>query len=218
MTMHAGRAAAIRRVLATGLAGAVLAGVAAAQQIEPRVVFDDFADPRSGWTEHAANGGIEIAYRDGTYQVVMTTPTPLQVIGSGTRLADGAVSVDVANLEPSVPHPQGLFVRGQDSDNYYGFLVQSDGTFTVFRWENGMYYSESAANMQLPAGLYSTDGMNALDVMTEGQRIRFFVNFVEVFEVRNTKWIDGEAGLLFGNLSFDRAGTVYDNWRIQILR
>jgi len=211
---------AVRRVLVAGLAGAILAGAAFAQQPGggSRIIFDDFSDPSTGWSQHGANGGIEVGYRDGTYQVIMTTPTPLQLIWSGTRFADGAVSIDVADLAPSVPHPQGIFVRGQDPLNYYGFLVQSDGTFTAFRWENGTYYSESQANTPLPAGLYSSDGMNALDVMAQGQSIRFFVNFVEVFQMGNTKWIDGEAGLLFGNLTLDRAATVYDNWRIEILR
>ncbi|MCW5716200.1 MAG: hypothetical protein KIS68_00060 [Bauldia sp.] len=212
---------AVRRVLVAGFAAAVAAGAALAQQPAPngnRIVFDDFSDPNSGWTQHAANGGITVGYQDGTYQVVMTTPTPLQLIWSGTRFADGAVSVDVADLAPSVTHPQGLFVRGQDPLNYYGFLVQSDGTFTAFRWESGTYYSESQANTPLPAGLYSSEGMNALDVMAQGQTLRFFVNFVEVFEVRNTKWIDGEAGLLFGNLTLDRAATVYDNFRVEIVR
>ncbi|MGV8840772.1 MAG: hypothetical protein ACWA6X_10765 [Bauldia sp.] len=215
MTKRSASAIAMRRTLAATLAGALLAGSASAQT-EPRVVFDDFSNPQTGWTQHAS-GGIELAYRDGTYQVVMTTPTPLRLVASGTRFADGAVSVDVANLEPSVPHPQGVFVRGVDADNYYGFLVQSDGTFTVFRWENGAYYEESGANVALPEGLYATDGPNALDVMAEGPALRFFVNFVEVFRIQTTKWNDGEAGLLFGNLTFDRAATVYDNWRVQIV-
>lgn len=209
----------VRRALVAGIAGAVLAGAAVAQQAAPggnRIVFDDFSDPRTGWTERSG-GGLEVGYRDGTYQVIMTAPTPLQLIWSGIRFADGAISIDVANLEPSVPHPQGLFIRGIDPDNYYGFFVQSDNTFSVFRWEDGMYYSESVANSPLPEGLYSTEGPNALDIMAEGPGLRFFVNFQEIFSIRTTKWNDGDAGFLFGNLTFDQAGTVYDNWRVEIL-
>lgn len=212
---------AVRRVLAAGVACAVLAGAAAAQQAVPgggRVIFDDFSDPRTGWSQHAPGGGMEIGYRDGTYQVVMTAPTPLQLIGSGVRFAVGAISVDVANLAPSVPHPQGLFIRGVDPDNYYGFLVQSDGTFTIFRWEDGRYYGESPANSPLPEGLYATEGPNALDIMAEGPALRFFFNFQEIWFIPATRWNEGEAGLLVGNLTFETAGTVFDNWRMEILR
>lgn len=208
----------VRRVLIAGFAGAVLVGAALAQPAGHRIIFDDFSDPRTGWTEHAANGGIELAYRDGTYQVIMTTPTPLQLVWSGIRFADGAISVDIADLAPSVPHPQGVFIRGIDTENYYGFVVQSDGTFNVFRWDNGTYYGESPTNSPLPPGLYSNDGPNALDVMAEGPALRFFVNFQEVFYIQTTRWNDGDAGLLFGNLTLDRAATVYDNWRVEIVR
>lgn len=213
----------MRRVLVVGLACALLAGTAVAQDAPTRtaapgtrVIVDTFDDPATGWTQHASNGGIAVAYRDGTYQVVMTTPTPLQMIESGVRFADGVVSVDLADLQPTGPHPQGLFVRAQDLDNYYGYLVQSNGTFTIFLWQNGMYFDVSGANAALPEGLYNPDGLNALDVITEGPILRFFLNYREIFSLPDAKWNDGAAGFLVGNLTFDPAGTVFDNWRVEI--
>lgn len=223
MTKRAGSARSVRRVLLTGLACALLAGTAAGQPAATapptRVVFDDFSNPTTGWRQHAPNGGIEMAYRDGTYQVLMTTPTPLQLIDSGVpRFANGVVSVDLANSAGSGAHPQGVFVRAQDVDNYYGFVVQSDGTYTIYRWEGGRYFGLTLPNERLPEGLYLADGLNAIDVIADGTILRFFLNYREVFSLPDAKWNDGTTGLIVGNLSFDPAGTVFDNWRVEIAR
>lgn len=202
---------------------AIVATTAMAQAPTPapapttRIIMDEFSDPTTGWPVRT-DGLLELSYYEGIYRFAMSGPSPLQLASTGLWFADGVISVDLAELPPSVPHPQGVFVRGQDANNYYGFLVQSDETFTVFRWENGMFFEISQPSARLPAGLYHADALNAVDVIMQGPIIRFFLNYTEVWSLNDAKWNDGIAGLLAANLTYSPAATQFDNWRVEIAR
>lgn len=207
----------LRPVLAATLFAATLPALAQAPVPEPPiVVFDDFADPATGWTVRRDGTIYEIAYRDGAYWIAMATRTPLQLASAGHIVADGRVAIRLRDLAPSTPHPAGLFVRAQDPANFYAFVVGSDGSFIVFHYLDGAFVLDSPDGAAVPAGLYLPGGaVNDLAVDGGARRLIFYLNGVEVFRLDDALWTEGVAGLVAANLGDRPAGTVFDDWRIE---
>ncbi len=175
--MREGRVAAVAMALA-------VAGPVAAQQ----VVTDDFADPTTGWTVRSDDGPVQIGYVGGQYQISATQPVGIVIGSSGYSFYDGTVSVEAQDLPDSAPHYSGLFVRAQDSANFYAFVLASDGSIGMFHYVNGTYVADGPSDLHLADGVYLTDAPNVLSVEASGLSLTFSVNGQEVATLRTVRW------------------------------
>jgi hypothetical protein len=209
------RAAVLAAALAAGLIASMMSGSSAQPVVDlPTYVFDDFVDPATGWTERA-DGIHEMGYRDGAFRIVMASRSPLQLASAGHVVADGRVAIRLHDVTPSAAHPAGLFVRAQDTANFYGFVVVSDGSFTVFHYRDGALVLDSPEGAALPAGLYlAAPAENDLAIEAGASRLVFLLNGVELFRIENALWPAGVAGVLAANPADEPAGTVFDDWRV----
>jgi hypothetical protein len=210
----------MRPLLAAGIVVFLAAGVShapgqgASDLPRPAFVFDDFADPGTGWTVRS-DGRTEMGYRDGTYRIAMAARSPVQLASAGQSVADGRVAIRLRDLSPSAPHPAGLFVRAQDAGNFHGFAVLSDGSFLAFHYVDGVFVQDSPEGALVPSGLYRRDGAeNDIAIEAGASRLVFLLNYVELFRIENALWTGGEAGLLAANPTDGPAGTAFDTWRI----
>ncbi|MCW5713172.1 MAG: hypothetical protein KIT43_01475 [Bauldia sp.] len=203
-------------VLAAGLIASMISG-SSAQPVEdlPTFVFDDFADPATGWAAWGHVGALDMGYHEGAYRIAMASGWPLQLASAGHVVADGRVAIRLHDIAPSAAHPVGLFVRAQNTANFYGFVVVSDGSFAVFHLRDGALTFDTPGLAVLPTGLYlPAPADNDLAIEAGASRLVFLLNGVELFRIENALWAEGATGLLAANWTNDPAGTVFDHWRI----
>ncbi len=200
------------RVAAVAVALAVAAPVAVLAQ---QVITDDFSDRNSGWTVRADGGPVTIDYVDGQYWMYATGPVGIIIAASGVTFNDGAVSVEMQDLPDSAVHAAGIFVRAQDSANFYAFVLGSDGSIGMFHFVDGVYVADGRSDLFLRDGLFKTDEPNVVTVTASGSSMNYFVNGEQVATVAVTRWTGGAVGLILGTGADGTAGTAFDNWRVE---
>lgn len=179
------------------------------------VVTDTFDDPNTGWT-NGRQGTVRVGYEAGEYWMTATTTSPIVLASNGFSFANGTISFEVRNAGESLAHGQGVFLRAQDPDNYYAFYITSDGTFEAFHVVAGEIVTDSPAAAPLPAGLYRTDAPNLIEIVATGPDIEYRLNGTSVFAVTDVAFAEGVAGFLFLNSFIHPAGSIFDNWRVEV--
>ena len=185
----------------TGVTGATGATGGPAGTIQFR---DDFSDPATGWdvfdlprTRGAYQDGkyaLAVAVKPGPKPLVTTalnTSTPeLQTITNARVAATGQLTISNTGL-------YGLICRAVDRDNYYYFLVQSDGTYYI-----GETVAGNSTNFvaRFTPAINQGSGTNRIAAECvdgpQGVTLRMFVNEVAVNTVvdPNDPFLSGAVG------------------------
>ncbi|MGD9738944.1 MAG: hypothetical protein AB7O56_04925 [Bauldia sp.] len=195
---------------------AVAAGMLVAlPALAQTVVTDTFDDPNTAWT-NGFQGDVRVGYEAGEYWMTARSVSPIVLGSNGFAFANGTVSFEVRNAGESLAHGQGVFLRAQDPDNYYAFYITSDSTFEAFHVVAGEIVPDSPPVSVLPAGLYRTDAPNVIEAVANGAEIEFRVNGTSVFTTTGVTWPEGVTGFLFVNTYIQPAGSIFDNWRVEV--
>ena len=97
---------------------------------------DDFSNPANGWPQTVSTNGT-LGYADGAYQMlVQSAGYDLRAV-SGQTYGDVQIEVDATRLAGPVSNRLGLICRFQDRDNFYDFIISSDGYYAIGKIKNG---------------------------------------------------------------------------------
>ncbi len=188
------------------------------------LVRDDFSSPVSGWTVSKDRGGQE-AYRDGQYVITLNSTDPYWGVSPRT-LGDFVAEVDATPTsrygagfayDGPLGDSFGVIVRAQDQDNFYAFLVATDGRYSAFHVKNGSLAWDTrwtAADDDVVKDGWQT---SRLRVLAMGSELRFYVNGRMLVRVPDAIWSSGQAGVIAANAYADLfAGERVDfgRWRV----
>jgi hypothetical protein len=113
-----------------------------------------------------------------------------------------------------VPHDMGIICRYQDSENFYYFLVSSDGYYAVGKVKDGTEELIGTTDMrQDKRGVIHTGAAdNHLRADCVGDTLTLYANGAKLFQAQDSDFARGNVGLIAG--SYDDAPiTVYfDNF------
>ena len=164
---------------------------------------DDFENPDSGWaTWEEADGGV--GYGDGVFRIWLDKVQADNWSTYGHDFGDVRVSVSTFKAAGPDDNDFGAICRFNDDDNFYAFLISSDGYAGILRMENG------ERTMLEQDGMLSTDaivqGAAANEVTAEcnGDHLALHVNGELVADVRDSTFASGDVGLIAG--TFEEGG------------
>jgi hypothetical protein len=174
--------------------------------------YDDFSDPKSGWTLVAANENYKCGYQPAEqwYSIDIFVPNWRAAAWlSKTSFDDFALEARAGCVVAETPGEYGLLFRMQDGDNYYCFSLTNEGY-----WQLRKLVSDAWQVILAPAYsdvIYTGDYWNYLGVECLGSSITLYINDVEVGRVSDSTFSSGWIGLM--GRSFDVGGiqTVYDD-------
>lgn len=159
------------------------------------------------------NDGINCAFRDGTYHVIVTSTDYLQPCELVSQTFDNsAMQVDVSLLSGN---NAGLIFRA-NSDQFYDFEINNRGQFFFRRHDAGasskyIYLIPNTKN----AAIVSSGRKNTLLVLANGSDFKLFINRTFVGEVQDSTYISGQLGLVAGTLSPNAGGEAsFGNLRV----
>ncbi len=152
----------------------------------PRVYYDDFADPNSGW-ESGTVDDCEFAYVDGIYGIaayrwnwvcLSTAPTTPQV--------NGVFEVRAAKLDAADGSIYGLFFAAdaaQNPEQFYVFWVDPyDQTYLLQKFDRGEWTDLAAGSS---GAIGQGDSVNVLKVRRQGDQITLYVNGLDLATVKD---------------------------------
>lgn len=165
---------------------------------------DDFSDPSSGWDRVKMDDG-STDYEQGYYRILVNTPNTDVWANPGLDFGDVIVEVDATKAGGPDDNVFGLICRYQNSDNFYFFLISSDGYYGI---------GKVVADEQTLIGddqLYPDDAIrqgqatNHIKAACIGSTLTLRVNGTELAEVQDDAFASGDVGLMAG--TFEQPGT-----------
>jgi hypothetical protein len=174
-------------------------------QPEDSVLFqDDFSNPTSGWDQVDVGEGVT-DYIDGVYRIFVNTTNTDVWANPGLSFSDSYIEVNATKVGGDDNNDFGLICRYQDGDNFYFFIISSDGYYGVGKVVNGEQLLIGSDSMPPSEVINQGDDSNHLRAGCVGSRLSLAVNGQLLAEYDDGDFVSGDIGLLAG--SFENSGT-----------
>lgn len=178
----------------------------------PAVLFsDDFSDPNSGWDRVQTDEGIT-DYDNGGYRIVVNKPQSDYWANPGRMFGDVRVEVEATKAGGPDDNDFGVICRYQDTENFYYFVISSDGYFGVLRYLNGESQVLGADALKRSDAILRGGARNHLRVDCTGDQLTLFVNGQQVHTVGDPSFATGDVGLLAGTYDVPGTDIRFDNF------
>jgi hypothetical protein len=173
---------------------------------------DDFSNTGSGWDSLRNDDGIT-DYENGGYRIQVATPDTELWANPGKNFTDVRVEVDATRQAGPEDNDFGVICRYQDVNNFYYFIVTSDGYYGIIKVQDG--------EMALLADgdeFGSTDavsgGVNRIRADCVGSTLTLYLNGQQLDSRQDADFTSGDVGLIAG--SYSEAGTdiLFDNFTV----
>ena len=178
------------------------------------VIFqDDFSNPNSGWVNLTNDSGT-LDYFDGYYRVEVQGDHQMLWTGPGMNFSDVRLEADSIKVIGSPDDIYGVVCRGADQDNFYFFVISSDGYYGIGKMINGIQSLIDLPGM-LPSEVISQDkAKNHLRADCVADRLDFYVNGHRLASAKDSKLTKGDVGVIAGNLENTRTVVLFDNFSV----
>ena len=179
------------------------------------VIFqDDFSNPNSGWVNLTNEDYGILDYFDGYYRVEVQGDHQMLWTGPGMNFSDVRLEADSIKVIGSPDDIYGVVCRGADQDNFYFFIISSDGYYGVGKMINGIQSLIDLPGM-LPSETITQDkAKNHLRADCIADRLDFYVNGHKLTSVKDSELTSGDVGVIAGNLENAQTVVLFDNFSV----
>lgn len=151
-----------------------------------------------------------IRYESGTYRVGALEPGYFVWGISELVAADLFVEVDATPVAGPENNEFGIVFRHVDTENFYTFLVGSDGFYSLRKLEQGQW-EEIIPWTETDLLEGGDEAVNRLGVFAQGENIALLINEQVVEQVRDGTFSGGALGLAAGAIDEGGVEVAFDN-------
>jgi hypothetical protein len=162
---------------------------------------DDFTDTTSGWKNSPDSVFGAKYYENGTYRILVNSDNSLITSTPGLRFKDVKVFVTSSKLAGPDDDIYGILCRYQDSNNYYFFVISSDGYYGIGKTINGRQTLIRDEKMPPSDAIHQGFATNHLRADCAGDQLSLSVNGVHLSSVSDSSIPSGDVGLIAGTYS-----------------
>ena len=219
--MHKVYLLAILALLLSGLAcssSANLPDGGATASKPANVIFqDDFSNDTSGWSRVRSDEGIT-DYENGAYRIFVNLDNEDYFGTPGLSLqSDVRVEVDATKVAGSDDNDFGILCRYQDNNNFYQFLISSDGYVGILKYVAGSMQSIAAEALVEHSAVNQGNARNHIRADCLGNTLTLYVNGQQVSVAQDASFTGGgDVGVFAG--TYDTPGTdiYFDNFIVTL--
>lgn len=175
---------------------------------------DDFSKESSGW-DIASDEYGSTGYVDGTFHVqVLETNTDIWA-NYGKNYTDAIYEVDATKAGGPDVNDFGILCRYVDNNNYYQFIVASDGYYGIAKVKDGEFSLIGREEMEMHDAIKLGDATNHILVSCVGPTLTLTVNGTVIDTQTDAEFTSGDVGLFAG--TFDEIGVeiAFDNFVVR---
>lgn len=184
------------------------------EQPTSSVLFqDDFSDPLSGWDRIEEAEGVT-DYYDGKYRIYVGATNTDVWANPGLEFTDSFIEVEAMKAGGDNNNDFGVICRYQDGENFYFFVISSDGYYGIGKLSGGAQMLIGTQSMPPSEVILQGEGTNHIRAGCVGSTLTLIVNGETLAEYEDTEFTSGDVGLLAG--SFINPGTeiYFDNFQV----
>ena len=174
---------------------------------------DDFNDTNSGWDRYADEDTFT-DYTQNGYRIFVNTPDSYSWANPYLHLTDVIVEVDTYKLGGPDNNDFGVICRYQDVENFYFFVISSDGYFSINKYRGGTL--EIIGNEQYGESNVIRQGTasNQIQASCVGDTLEITVNGAALFNVQDVDFPSGDVGLIAGTFDEPGADILFQNFKV----
>ena len=174
--------------------------------------YDDFTNPASGW-DHFTSAEGTMDYDGNGYRFLVNALQANFWSTPGKLFRDVRMDADVAKLSGPDENRIGLLCRFSEN-NYYFFMVSSDGYYTIGKYIDGNVIQLGQSEMQPDESIHTGLAVNHLRGDCVGSTLTFYVNGKLVAQAQDAGFAEGDVGLLAGTFTEPGVDVIFDNFLV----
>lgn len=189
--------------------------VLASSPIPPgNVLFqDDFSDPNSSWDTWSDSNSVT-SYDQGGLRIVVNQPHFDFWSRPGKRFDQAHLSVLTTKLAGPDNNDFGLICRFKNRDNFYAFLISSDGYGGILKVLNGVYTIISGPSLQYFEVIRQGEAQNVIEAVCNESMLQLMVNGEKVLEAQDGDLTTGEVGVIAGAYEVSGVDILFDDFKV----
>lgn len=178
-----------------------------------KVLFsDDFSNPNSGWDTWSDAASL-VAYQDGMLRIRIDQPQFDYWSRPGKYYDHVILSVDALKVDGPDNNDFGLLCRYKDPNNFYAFLISSDGYAGIAKVKDGQHQLIGTGTMLYNEAVKRGTGVvNQLRAGCVGSTLAFAVNGQEILRFDDADFLAGEVGVIAGSFETPGVEVYFDNF------
>jgi len=178
--------------------------------------FDNFSANTSGWTVLQNEDG-SIRYADNHYRITVEKADTELIAEAGQTFQDDVrIEVDARKVGGPDVNYLGVICRYQDPDNYYLFLITTDGySGIVMRQNGGLRMISPGVEFLKMEGIKLGEKTNHLRVNCVGETLALYANGTQVSLAFDHTVVGGDVGLMARSSRFEGGTDIeFDNFAV----
>lgn len=181
---------------------------------DSNIIFqDDFSDTGSGWYTYGDSDGL-MDYSNGAFRTLVST-SDLLLFTTLDQSMPSDVVIDVDTLKTGGPDDNafGVICRYVDTDNFYFFIISSDGYAGVAKYENNeLYVITESGQMDYTETILQGASYNHITASCVGSTLTLTVNGTQLYSITDTSFSSGEVGFVAKAFSEGGVDIEFDNF------
>ncbi len=179
----------------------------------PILFMDDFSQQTGGWRTHADRisyaGYVQNGFR-------LWVDLPNYLVWSVPGLNFQNVNVYTRARKTAGPNDNylGVVCRYQDDDNFYAFVISSDGYYGIFKKQGGTQNLLGLAQMDFSEAIQRGGEPNEILAACQGDQLVLMVNEVKLLQVTDETFTHGDVGMIAGNSTRPGADILFDYFMV----
>lgn len=183
-------------------------------QYPDELFFDDFSTHKYNWFTYSDEEG-STKYKDNALEISVRKEEWAFWTNPGTfDLADVIVEVDSVKKSGSDDNAFGILCRYVDSENFYSFVIGTDGYYEIYKIINGVSTTIGKASGYNSQAINPGNYLNHLRVECLGNNLALYANDIIIVKVTDRSLTSGNVGLIVINWSQGEMDFSFDNFLV----
>lgn len=178
-----------------------------------RILYmDDFSDTESGWQTRSDDAGSSISYQhQGLRFVVNEQFTDFWSI-QNIIIADVQIAVDASRVSGPDDNVYGLICRYSEENDYYAFVISSDGYYAILKMLDGNLSILTGSHMDFHDVINQGRATNRIRADCIDNELSLYVNNELLESVTDNDLSEGRIGMLAGTKAEPGVVILFDNF------
>lgn len=173
---------------------------------------DDFSSNNNNWSTWSGEGGSLVGLQDQTLHIVVQEQQYDYWSLIDGVYTDVAIDVSAAKIGGPDDNDFGIICRYVDRDNYYAFLISSDGYAGILKVKQGQYTVLGKGIMEYNEAIRKGDAVNMLHAECVKDLFLLKVNDQKLVEAQDQDLSRGQVGVIAGTLNAVGTNIYFDNF------
>jgi hypothetical protein len=175
---------------------------------------DDFSNLTSGWDRIQDTDG-STDYVDGKYKIIINIPNTDVWANPRKKFSNVVIRVIAAKLSGSNDNHYGVICRYLDANNFYFFVISSDGYYGIGKVKDGKHQLVNREEMLPSEAIRQGEGNNTLQAVCNGSTLSLYVNNELLDTQTDAEFTTGDVGLIAGTFGEAGVEVIFDDFRVK---